>query len=106
MNAPDESAARVVYWHRDLPPLDTELLGEHVVEATSPRIAGRLARHDDIWHRCEADLMQVADHRLREEVARLGGRYAHVLEEVIEPKHDMKADETWLHGRFTYALYR
>ena len=27
----------IVYWHRQLPPFDTELLGEHVLEATSGR---------------------------------------------------------------------
>jgi hypothetical protein len=41
-----------------------------------------------------------------EEVARLGGRYAHVLEEAIEAKHDDAAGTTWLHGRYTYTLYR
>jgi hypothetical protein len=37
---------------------------------------------------------------------RLGGHYAHVRDESIESKHDGQTGETWLHGRFTYALYR
>ena len=97
---------KVVYWHRELPPLDAEPIGEHIVEATSGRIPGSLARHDDLWRQCERELMANTEERLREEVARLGGRYAHVLEEVIEPRHDHVAGQTWLRGRFTYTLYR
>jgi hypothetical protein len=44
--------------------------------------------------------------RMAEELARLGGDYAHVHEEVIRPRHDDAAGEAWLHGRFTYMLYR
>jgi hypothetical protein len=44
--------------------------------------------------------------RLRDEISRLGGRYAHVLHESIDTRHDAAAGEAWLHGRFTYMLYR
>jgi hypothetical protein len=44
--------------------------------------------------------------RLIEEIARLGGRYAHVLDESIDTKHDPRTGEAWLYGRFTYMLYR
>jgi len=44
--------------------------------------------------------------RLEQEVARLGGDYAHVLDESIESRHDDTTGEGWLHGRFTYMLYR
>ena len=44
--------------------------------------------------------------RLAEEIARLGGRYAHVLGESIGTRHDAVTGEAWLHGRFTYMLYR
>jgi hypothetical protein len=44
--------------------------------------------------------------RLVEEVARLGGHYAHVHDEAIGPKHGDAVGEAWLHGRFTYLLYR
>ena len=32
-----------VYWHRDLPPLNADIMGEHVLEATSGRVRGTLA---------------------------------------------------------------
>ena len=44
--------------------------------------------------------------RLGDEVTRLGGHFAHVLGESIGAKHDDAACEAWLHGSFTYALYR
>ena len=40
------------------------------------------------------------------EVTRLGGHFAHVHGESIDPKHDDAAGEAWLHGRFSYMLYR
>jgi hypothetical protein len=96
---------KVVYWHRDLPPLEANVQGEHTVEATSQRVPGTLAHRDELWDRCYEQLMTLTDTRLRQEVRRLGGRYAHVLSESIEPKHDDAANESWLHGRFTYVLY-
>jgi hypothetical protein len=97
---------KVVFWHRELPPLDAELMGEHVVEADSSRVPGTLARRDQMWRECEVELNNQATARLIEEIARLGGRYAHVLEESIEAKRDDAAGTTWLHGRYTYTLYR
>jgi len=41
-----------------------------------------------------------------QEISQLGGRYAHVLDESIETRHDASSGEAWLHGRFTYMLYR
>lgn len=101
-----EPSEKVVYWHRELPPLDAEVMGGHTIEATSSRISGRIARHDDLWRQCEQELMANTEARLREEITRLGGRYAHVLEEVIEPRHDDRTGEAWLRGRFEYTLYR
>ena len=34
---------KVVYWHRELPPLDAEVIGEHTLEATSMHVPGTLA---------------------------------------------------------------
>jgi hypothetical protein len=34
---------QVIYWHGELPPLDAERIGEHVVEATSVHVKGDLA---------------------------------------------------------------
>jgi len=101
-----EAAGQVVYWHRELPPIDAEPLDAHTLEATSNRIPGTIARRDELWDRCYAELMANAEARLRQEVARLGGSFAHVLGEQIDPRHDDVANETWLLGRFTYVLMR
>jgi hypothetical protein len=98
--------SKIVYWHRELPPVDAELLGEHTLEATSGRVPDTIAHREELWNRCKDDLMAHTCDRLTEEIARLGGRYAHVLQESIDTKHDAVAGEAWLHGRFTYVLYR
>jgi hypothetical protein len=38
-----------VYWHRELPPIDAEIIAEHVVEANSSRVLGTLAHRDELW---------------------------------------------------------
>ena len=96
----------VVYWHRQLPPFDAEMLGEHVLEATSGRVHGLLACRDELWDRCYQDLIANTETRFAQEVARLGGHYAHVLDESIDSRRDDAAGDAWLHGRFTYVLYR
>jgi hypothetical protein len=95
-----------IYWHRDLPPLEAQPMGEHVVEATSAHVPDTIAHRDELWDRCEDELMANTDQRLREEIERLGGRYAHVMRESIEPRHNASTGEAWLHGCFTYVLYR
>jgi hypothetical protein len=97
---------KVVYWHRELPPLDAELMEEHTVEADSSRVPGTIAHRDELWDRCYRELMTVAERRLAQEVARLRGAFAHVHDEAIDPKHDGATGEAWLHGRFSYMLYR
>jgi hypothetical protein len=42
---------KIIYWHRELPPLDAEVLGEHTVEATSRRVQGTLTHSHDLWDR-------------------------------------------------------
>jgi hypothetical protein len=101
-----DTGPRILYWHRELPPLDAEPIGEHVVEATSGRIPGTIVHRDELWQRCEQDLMANTRARLTDEIARLGGRYAHVLGESIDTRHDESTGEAWLHGTFTYMLYR
>jgi hypothetical protein len=102
-NNPD---LKIVYWHRELPPLDAELIAEHTVEATSSRVPGTLSHRDELWDRCYGELMANTERRLAEEVIRLGGSYAHVLDEAIDVRHDDAAGEAWLHGRFGYILSR
>ena len=103
MGAPGNT---MIYWHRELPPFDAEAMGEQVVEATSGRVPGTLAHRDELWDRCYEDLMVQARARLEQEVARLGGNYAHVLNESVDSRHDDATGEAWLHGRFTCMVYR
>jgi len=98
--------AKTIYWHRELPPLAAELMGEHTIEANSERVPGTIAHRDDLWDRCYRDLMDQTAIRLDREIVRLGGHYAHILEEVIDSRRDDAKGETWLRGRFRYALYR
>jgi hypothetical protein len=95
-----------IYWHRQLPPFDAEIMGEHVVEATSNRVRGSLAHRDELWDRCYRELMERTHARLTQEIGRLGGHYAHVVDESIDSRHDDASGEAWLHGRFMYVLYR
>jgi hypothetical protein len=99
-------STKAVFWHRDLPPLDAEVMSEHTLEAVSGRVPGTLRHRDEIWDRCYEELMARTDERLAQEIARLGGRYAHILHESIDSRHDDRVNEAWLHGRFTYVLYR
>ena len=99
-------SSKAIYWHRELPPLNAEALGEHNLEANSRRISGTLAHRDELWNQCYADLMAQVRIRLEQEIARLGGDYAHVLDESIESKHDPVTGEASLHGLFIYMLYR
>jgi hypothetical protein len=97
---------KIVYWHRELPPLEAELMADHMVEANSSRVRGTIGHRDELWDQCYQDLMAKAESRLVQEVARLGGHFAHVHDEAIDTKRDDVAGEAWLHGRFSYMLYR
>ena len=97
---------RRVFWHRDLPPLDADIVGEYVLEATSERVAGSIAHRDELWDRCYRDLIARTEERFEQEIHRLEGDYAHVLDESIDSRHDPVTNEAWLRGRFTYVLYR
>lgn len=100
------TSTKVVYWHRELPPLGADPMSEHVLEASSARVPGTIAHRDDLWHVCYEDLMRQAHVRLEQEIARLGGDYAHVVDEIIETRHDDVKGEAWLRGRFRYVLFR
>jgi hypothetical protein len=105
MSMVQSAERKIVYWHRELPPFAAEAVGEHIVEAASDRVPGTLAHRDELWENCYESLMVHARERLEQEVARLGGRYAHVLDETVESHHDPVKNEAWLQGRFTYMLY-
>jgi hypothetical protein len=106
MTAPADTGRQIVYWHRELPPLTAEAIGDHTLEATSRRVKAPFSHADEEWGRCYGDLMAQARARLAQEVARLGGDYAHVREELIYPRHDDAAGEAWLYGCFKYVLLR
>ena len=106
MSLSGDTAPKIVYWHRELPPLDGEVMHEHVIEAVSARVPGAIERHGELWDRCYAELMEHTRLRLEQEVKRLGGHYAHVLDEHIESQRDDANGESWLRGRFNYVLYR
>ena len=97
---------KTVFWHRELPPLDAEPIGERMVEATSISVPGTLAHRDELWQRCYADLMKNVGRRIEQEVDRAGGDYAHVLNEFVDSRHNDVSNVAWLHGAFAYVLYR
>jgi len=101
-----EIASKVVYWHRELPPADSEMMDEHVIEAVSGRVPGVIERHGELWQRCYDQLMEHTRLRVEQEVMRLRGDYAHILDEHIDSRRDDAKGESWLHGRFNYVLYR
>ena len=95
-----------IFWHRQLPPPDAEPVGEHVLEATSGRVPATIDGADALWDCCRRELAAETCRRFEAEIARLGGRYAHVLDEYVETRHDPATGEAWLHGQYTYMLYR
>jgi hypothetical protein len=97
---------KTIYWHRELPPVDAEAMGAHTIEGVSGRVPGTLAHRDELWDQCYRELMDRLRVRLEQEIARLGGQYAHVLAEHIEPRHDDRLGEAWMYGRLDYELYR
>jgi len=101
-----QESPQVVFWHRELPPIQADPVGELTVEADSIRIPGTLDHRSELWDRCQTDLMSRAGYRLEQEVTRLDGRFARVFDEHIEPKRDDTTGEAWLHGRFTFTMYR
>jgi hypothetical protein len=106
MRSRESSDSKTVYWHRELPPIDAEPLTENVVEAASLRVQGTLEHRSELWDRCYADLMQTLSRRLEQEIVRLGGDCAHVLDESIDSRHDDASGDVWLHGKLTYILMR
>ena len=86
---------KLVYWHRDLPPLDAELLAEHTVEATSGHVPGTLSHRDDLWDGCYQDLLAHTEARLAQEIARF-----------VEPIRDARAENARIHFRYALRCYR
>jgi hypothetical protein len=97
--------AKIIYWRRELPPLSEQVEGEHEVEADSAAIAQEVGGRQQLWGRCYPALLEVAEQRMAQEVRRLGGSCAHVVDEVITARVDDAAGTFALHGRFRYVLY-
>lgn len=51
----DDHEAKIVFRHRELPPLAAELVAEYTVEANSSRVPGTLAHRDELWDRAIAN---------------------------------------------------
>src|SRR5579863_10275586 len=96
-NTINSAGVKTIYWHRELPPIEAETLGEHMVEAASKRVLNTLVHRDELWDLCYEDLMAQARARIEQEVARLGGDCAHVLDESVDSRHDDITGEAWLH---------
>ncbi|MEQ1911863.1 MAG: hypothetical protein ABMA15_23795 [Vicinamibacterales bacterium] len=97
---------KAVYWHRELPPSSADAVAEHSVEASSVRVEGTIAHRDEVWDQCYQSLMVRTEERLVQEMERLRGDCAHVLNEQVDVCHDDVSGHAWLHGRFAYMLYR
>ena len=82
------------------------MMGEHVFEAASNKVRDSLASRDEMWESCYRTLKDNVEARLRQEIRRLGGDCAHVLNESIDSRHNAATGEAWLHGRYDYVLYR
>jgi hypothetical protein len=104
MNA-DALIPQVVYWHRELPPANAEILGEGMIEATSSHTVAAVPHCDELWRSQRySELMTHARQRLEQEVRRLNANYAHVLSESIATRRNDASGEAWLQGRFSYVL--
>jgi hypothetical protein len=99
------ASEKLIYWHRELPPLSAQVEGEHTVQATSEWVAQPGAKRDELWALCYENLMAHVNDRVAQEIKRLHGSCAHVLEEDIKPRIDNAQDRYRLEGTFTYVLY-
>ena len=96
---------KILYWRRELPPLSEQIEGEHEVTADSAKVHVSWADRDTLWSRCHDDLMVQARARITQEVVRLGGSCAHIVDETVTARRDEHTGESWLHGRFRFVLY-
>jgi hypothetical protein len=80
--------SKIVYRHRESPPLDVQMRGEHVVEATSGRVSGRPPQRDELWSQRYEELMVIVRTRLEQEIVRFGGDYAQVFSESADSKRE------------------
>jgi len=99
-------AAQVIYWRRELPPLSEVIEGTHEVEAESPKLRNDVVERAELWKRCYPHLLEAAERRTTQELARLGGSCGHIIDEQIVARTNDATGEFWLHGRFRFVMYR
>lgn len=97
--------SQVVYWRRELPPLSEQIEGEHDLEAESPHLHYELGDRQLMWSKCYPLLLEQAESRIRQELTRLHGSCAHVVDEQITAKVDDAQSLFWLRGRFQFVMY-
>ena len=97
---------QVVYWRQELPPLSELLEGEHEIEAESAHVHYDFGDRQAMWRECYGLLATVAEERVRQEISRLGGSCAHIIEEQITARTDDGSALFWLRGRFRFLMYR
>lgn len=97
--------AKIVYWRRELPPMSEQLEGEHEITATSDRVRTTWSEREVSWARCHDSLAAHAQDRITQEVRRLGGTCAHVLEEVVTSRRDDATEEFWLVGTYRFTMF-
>jgi len=74
--------------------LEAVAVDEHVIEAASAHVPGTLSHRDELWNQCYEQSMAWVCTRLEQEIARLGGNFAHVLAELVESQHDEPTNES------------
>src|SRR5262245_8818628 len=101
---PETKATKTLYWHRELPPVDAEIVGEHTVEASSGRVPGTISHREALCdHRYQA-LTPQNRRRTAQESARLAKDCARIIGASRAARNDDYRSEAWLCGRFTHAL--
>jgi len=94
-----------IYWHSDLPPLEDKIAGKYQVTAESDPIPLDYRHKDELRGRSEPSLALRLEDRLGQEIDRLGGHCAHILEEHITPVIDYHNNQYRLRGTYTYVLF-
>jgi len=80
--------------------------GTYEVEAESPRIDYDLTHRSELWKQSYPPLLEAAERRATQELVRLGGSCAHIIDEQIVAKIDDTTGTFWLHGGFRFVMYR
>lgn len=99
------SEPKVVYWHRDLPPVAAEPVSEDEVEASGPHHPIG-TDEQELWARSREALLATAERRIAQEVTMKGGTFAHVSDDHVEAHSDHTIGESWLRGRYSFVIYR